>query len=239
MILGSICGFIAIIGISVIIFFLDQARKSSLRISCANHRSFLHYELAENIPGNKLGELYQLPYDPKLPGYAVFAKYTNHGTPGPHTNCNHGAGKSWYGGWQALNLPQEKLLTLIKVWDEECKKFPDTERTDDGVPYVWCGKPNGIQYRLSLHLSNQKNDDGKVYWYLWKGSVKREDIDFLNQCLKKMGEKPVPFNIPDGVDWKKYIGKPVVPNYETEENEKEPYNSTTQHGTHFREEPKK
>lgn len=217
-IIGSVLGFIAFLGLLTLFYIGYKARQSSLIISCANHRSFLHYELNDNIPENKDFNLYKLPYDPKLPGYAVFAKYTNHGTFGPVTNCNHGAPDNWFGGWQALNLPQEKLLQLVKVWDEENTKFPDEERTDDGVPYVWCGKPTGSKYRLSLHLSKSEDDDGKVYWYLWKGSVRKEDIDFLNRCLKKIGEKPVPIDVPDNVDWKKYIGKPISRDLKQEKN---------------------
>lgn len=209
-VLGSIFGLVAVFGLGNGIYIWHQARLASLRGSCANHRSFLYYELADNIPENKNFNLYKLPYDPKLPGYGVFAKYTNHGTPGPMTNCNQGAPNNWYGGWQALNLPQKKLRKLVKIWREEDKKFPDKKRTNDGVPYAWCGKPTGIPYRLSLHLFGNKDDDGKFYWHLMNGSVKKEDIDFLNHCLKKMGEKPVPIDIPDSVNWKKYIGKPVI-----------------------------
>lgn len=204
--IAIVTGALSITFLCVTIFLLDRARKSSLLISCANHRSFLCYELANNIPGNDLNHIFKLPYDPKLPGYGVFAKYTNHGTPGPYTACNHGAPNNWFGGWQALNLPQDKLIKLHDKWVIEVGKLPDEQKWEIGdMPYAWCGKPTGFKARECLKISFGVN--GNDSWLVHGGGTNEDEITLLNKCLQQIGESIVSFNIPDNVDWGKYLNK--------------------------------
>ena len=205
--IGAIVGVFSVTVLLITVFFLDRTRKSSWLTSCANHRSFLRYELANNVPGNDLSNIYKMPYNQNLPGYAVFAKYTNHGSMGPYTACNHGAPHNWFGGWQALNLPQAKLKMLCDEWSREIKKLPEKEKPRDfELPYAWCGKPTGFDTRISLNISYQIIN-GNLTWGLWKGSTNKKVIKLLNKCLKQIGEKQVSLNIPDNIDWKKYLNK--------------------------------
>ena len=198
--IAIISGLLAFILLLITIFFLDLARGSGMRISCSNHASFLRYELANNIEGNDINNIYKLPYDPNLPGYGVFAKYTNREGA---TNCNHGAPHNRFGGWQALNLPNATLKKLCDTWDEEIKKLSEYERPEEGVPYIWCGKPTGSKYRTAL-IIDYNNNDGRITWNLWKRDTSEKAINLLNRCLKLIGEKQVPINIPDNIDWSKY-----------------------------------
>ena len=206
---GIISGIITFSLLITSLFFLDISRKSSLLTSCANHRNFLYGELVRNIPGNEYGHIFNLPYDPDLPGYGVWAKYTH--CDGA-TNCNHGAPHSRFGGWQYVNLPKDTLLKLEEVWDKKVKEMTEEEVEELGgysMPVVWCGKPTG-GYRLSLSFEWGLVDNGKSTvecWFEIKGATNERGIALLNECLKSIGEEEVPLNIPDNIDWSKYLIK--------------------------------
>ncbi len=192
-ILKAICIIISTILIGLFIIGYYMANQSAKLISCTNHILQLRMMLAD-LPGNNLedaGHLQynQLPYDKDVPGYTllrpIWPNYKNNGMRWG-LDCNHG-------GWQMLNLPREKMIKLIKTWDKKNKESP---------PYLWCGKPTGRDLRIALRVGYD-NDDNKFNLF-WR-NIKKSDIEKLNKCLKKIKEKIISINIPNDIDWGKYI----------------------------------
>jgi hypothetical protein len=135
-------------------------------------------------------ETFQLPYNKDLPGYVVIAKI--HQT-GPGFNCNHGAPYArCSGGWQYLNLSNSVLYKLYTEWKKHS--------VDKFMPVLWCGKETGLDSRMGICCTIEKN---KPIWDRVK-KVTLSDISLLNQCLKKINEKPIDIDIPENIDWKKY-----------------------------------
>ena len=198
------CGFVAIRA-------YDQARIRSLFESDANHVSFIPYELAANLPGSDLSNGYvmkALPYDPTLPGYAIFAKYSHNWEKDPHgpwVNSNFGAERFMFGGWQALNLPNDKMLALDAEWRRRAETLPDEEKwvCEDGLPYAWSGDfigyPSDSPKRMGLRVHG-----GRDGWYAEANDLHEFEFSILNDCLKAIGEKPVEINVPKGIDWNQY-----------------------------------
>lgn len=85
------------------------------------------------------------------------------------------------------------------------------------MPVLWCGKDTGREYRVGLYCEKENND-----FVVAQGNwIKTEDIEHLNECLEKIGEKPVPIDIPDGIDWSKYKQKTSA-SPEAKPNKKQP-----------------
>ena len=186
--------FILFTVIVVLISLLQSGSKSSLLISCTNHLIQL------NLMFNKNNGVIQLPYDKDLPGYAVIAQL-NHGKPGPWINCNHGASDCWYGGWQYLNIPRDSLYRLNAEW---MKIYPNK-----GMPIIWCGKGSSLD-RASLNLDIFRNGE-KVDIHLSPSSTSYKEIEYFNKCMMQIGEKEVSFDIPDNIDWSKYLNTSKQP----------------------------
>ena len=98
-----------------------------------------------------------------------------------------------------MNLPPEK-------WDELLNRWP-TQGSWDGVPFYWCGRENSKQLRLLCVVQK-----GSLIW-IDKVSEQQlaKQVDQLNQLLTTIGERPVPLNIPDNVDWDKAPPWPLTP----------------------------
>ena len=199
------CGFFAIRA-------YEQARIRSLTVSDANHVTFIPYELAANLPGSDLSngnlDIKALPYDPTLPGYAVFAKYSHDwakDSRGPWVNSNFGAEGFMFGGWQALNLPNDKMLALEAEWRRRAETLPDEEKweCERGLPYAWSGGvigyPSDSSWRVGLRVS--RNGTG---WNVEEADFHESELGLLNDCLKVIGEKSVEINVPQGIDWDQY-----------------------------------
>lgn len=170
-------------------------REPNLVISCRNHGNQLRGCLmvdADEIPG------WRLPFLPGVDGAMVLAAYGKR--TGVAANCNHGALGSRFGGWQAVSLPPDK-------WDEIFRRWPEGS-AEDGVPLYWCGRPSSKNERFMVTVLNRTN--------FWITSPTEEKlaarIRRLNQILEAMGERPVPLNIPDNVDWDKTPPWPAPPN---------------------------
>ena len=172
---------------------LSMAKESNKLISCINHVLALKLYMKSDRFA-KDNALFQLPYNKDLPGYAVIATI-NEGNDSPMLRCNHGATKGWYGGWQYLNLPMPTIYKLHKEWVE---KYPEDE-----MPVLWCGK-GSLHNRVTLCIQYIKKQNNGIDFNLVHGSTNYKEIEYLNKCLKKIGEKPVSFDIPDGIDWSKY-----------------------------------
>jgi hypothetical protein len=182
---------IPILIIAALLPALSMAEESRKLISCTNHRNHLANIMCWHSPVKSKKGDGLLPYDKDLPGYAVIAKIVN---TGPGYNCNHGAPLArCSGGWQYINLPQSTLLKLYSAWEE---KYPEKD-----MPVLWCGKNTGKDTRVGIHCLKQGND---IVVYRGARHVNKEDVANLNECLQKIGEKPVPLDIPDGIDWSKY-----------------------------------
>jgi hypothetical protein len=169
-------------------------REPNLIISCRNHGNQIYSCLlvdAQETPR------WHLPYLPGQEGAMVFAAYGRRTE--AHANCNHGAPNRRIGGWQAVNLPPDK-------WDEVFRRWPEGS-AEDGVPLYWCGRPSSKNERFMVTVLNRTN--------FWITSVTEEKlaarIRRLNQVLADMGERPVPLNVPDNVDWDKAPPWPLTP----------------------------
>lgn len=188
-------------GLLAVPAFRDVHEQSRLK-SCFNHRSFIPSELLEQYPGGDLESrsFRELPYDPDLPGYGMLAKYVaadrNVSGSGEFKiedfaygqNCHHGAPNEGNGGWNAVNLPPEKWEAL---WEAHQKS-----ESDVWIPFFWCGNPSSSQMRAGGWTF--KTNTG---WTIEKGQVDDEMLEHLNDCLEAIGEKPMDWNVPDGVDW--------------------------------------
>lgn len=187
--------FILILIAAMILPALRMSKKSKLLISCSNHLmqiEFLIYSQFKNSDG-----LIQLPYDKNLPGYAVIAK-VNIGLQG--FNCNQGAPHHCCGGWQYLNLPMDTLYNLNTEWK---KKYPS-----NGMPIIWCGKGD-LQYRRTLSLMSIEKQEKGINVSLFSKSINYNEYEYLNECLQKIGENPISFDVPDGIDWDQYLKKEI------------------------------
>jgi len=194
------------LGLLAVPAFKDVREQSRLR-SCFNHRSFVPSELLEQYPVGDLESrsFRELPYDPDLPGYGMLAKYVAadrmvltsrsgkfkiedfaYGQ-----NCHHGAPNEGNGGWNAVNLPPEKWEAL---WAAHEKSGSDV-----WMPFFWCGNPNSDKARAGGWIF--KNDSG---WMIEKGYVDNEMLEHLDDCFEAIGEEPMDWNVPDGVDWDIY-----------------------------------
>ena len=170
-----------------------MANQSAKLISCTNHIIQLRMMLAD-LPGNNLkdaGHLQynQLPYDKDVPGYALLPPlWPNNKKNGMRRglDCNHG-------GWQMLNLPRKQIIALIHTWGKYYKELP---------PYIWCGRPTGKDLRVALRVGYDKGDNKFI---LFLRDIQKSDIEKLNKCLREIKEEPISINIPDDVDWRKYI----------------------------------
>jgi hypothetical protein len=192
-----------------------RKREMSLLKSCQNHASFIEWTFFEHLPAtDKRTEprtnamvILRMPYDPSLPGYALFAKNTS-GVMGG-VNCNHGAPHCNFGGWQALNLPDEKLEELLKLWRDKASAMYNAGKWwfPSALPYAWCGAPTGSgSARVCITLSGGSTPTGWEWWLDGRGgSVKDDAIALLNECLRSIGEKEVPLNVPEGIDWMKFL----------------------------------
>ena len=168
---------------------LRMSENSKRMISCTNHLCQLSMMLCMQDKNNE--NLFQLPYNKNLPGYAVIAEI--HQT-GPGFNCNHGAPNAkCSGGWQYLNLPNNILQKLYNEWAKKS--------TDKFMPVLWCGKETGQDYRMGICCIIDKN---KPTWDRVK-KVTKSDITLLNKCLKTINQSSISINIPDNIDWGKYI----------------------------------
>jgi len=209
--LGLVFGLSALAYGFVAIGAYKQARIRSLCESDANHVTFIPYELAANLPGSDLSNGYvmkALPYDPALPGYAVFAKYSHSWAKdarGPTVNSNFGAEGYMFGGWQALNLPNDKMLALDAEWRRRAETLPDEEKweCERGLPYAWSGGvigyPSDSSWRIGLSVSRSG-----IGWNVEEADFHESELGLLNDCLKAIGEKPVEINVPKGIDWNQY-----------------------------------
>lgn len=173
-------------------------REGILVISCRNHGNQLRGCLmvdADEITG------WSLPFLPDVEGAMVFAAYGKRA--GVAANCNHGALGSRFGGWQAVSLPPDK-------WDEIIRRWPEGS-AEVGVPLYWCGRSNSKNERFMVTVRSRTN--------LWISSVSEEQlaerVGRLNRLLTTMGERPVPLNIPDNVDWDKAPPWPAGPSTDT------------------------
>jgi hypothetical protein len=170
-------------------------RQWQLLVSCHNHGHRLSLHL---MPGDSFQTSWHPPYFPGKAGHLMLTSISK--TLGRHLQCHHGASGKGAGGWQAINLPPEK-------WDEVVRRWPD-QGVWDGVPLFWCGRPNPNQVRLLAVVpkSGLPVSIGKV-----SERHLLSQIGQLNQILEGMGERPVPLNIPDNVDWDKAPPWPVTP----------------------------
>jgi hypothetical protein len=110
-------------------------------------------------------------------------------------NCHHGAPNRRFGGWQGVNLPPDK-------WDEVARRWP-AENHPSGIPVYWCGGPDPSQRRAFTTIS-----PAYIREPLYNNDVLSESecvryVATLNKILTAMGERPVPLNVPENVDWDK------------------------------------
>lgn len=169
-----------------------EANKSAKLISCTNHIIKLKFIIQSQKDNDGF---ILLPYDKDLPGYAVIAK-SNNGFPG--VNCNQGAPNSQCGGWQYLNLPMDTLYKLNTEW---AQRNPEKD-----MPILWCGKGSLLQ-RSALILINVHKKGNIIDFGLAPKYINHKDIKSLNECLKKIGENPISFDVPYGIDWDQYLKK--------------------------------
>jgi hypothetical protein len=192
-IIKALCIIIPIILIGLFIMGYDMAHQSAKLISCTNHILQLKMMFAQ-LPGNNLEDAghyqyNQLPYDKNVPGYAllppIWPNYKKNAMR-RGLDCNHG-------GWQMLNLPREQMIKLIKTWEKHYIELP---------PYLWCGRPTGKDLRVALKVGYDKDDNKFTLFFR---DIQKLDIEKLNKCLKEIEEEPISINIPDDIDWAKYI----------------------------------
>jgi len=194
-----------------------RTRDHALYESDWNHSSFVVGEFLRHLPATDKwvdptnGETFalHLPYDPNIPGYALFAKCTSH-VGGPWVESNLGAPHSNFGGWQALNLPEEKLKKLSQVWLGRINAMAQSEvrwRMPNGLPYAWGGEPTGMGGRVCFTIAGGSGPQGWE-WHFDRCEIKDDGIDLLNEYLKEIGEKEVPINVPMGIDWMQYMSPP-------------------------------
>lgn len=168
--------------------------------SCLNHRNRLH--ICADIAAGQLGEPHPPPYLPGVDGAMLWAAI---GRTGGNLNCHHGAPKRTFGGWQGVNLPPEKWDEVARRWVE--KKYPI------GVPVYWCGGSDPSKRRAftTLHpwgLRERPNYSNEVH----SEADCARYVAALNEILTAMGERPVPLNVPDNVDWDKAPPWSAAPN---------------------------
>lgn len=168
----------------------ERASQKARFVSCQNHRNHLWFALrmAQH-------ELKNPHYVPHVPGVDGAMLWTAFGRPPGNHNCHHGAPRRQFGGWQGVNLPREK-------WDEVGRRwFAATGSVD--VPLFWCGGPDPSNRRVftTVRLSNRSET------YFEKDVLPEAEcahrIAQLNEILLAIGERPVPLNVPDNVDWDK------------------------------------
>ena len=211
---------LVVAGVAGLSVSFDRSRAHSLFESDLNHSSFVVGEFLRHLPATDKridptnGEEFalHLPYDPGLPGYALFAKYTSHVGP-PAVNSNVGAPHTEFGGWQALNLPEEKLKKLGEVWLHRINAMPQGEvrwRMPNGLPYAWGGEPTGMGARVCFTIAGAAGSQGWEWVFVDHCVIKDDVIDLLNDCLKEIGETAVPLNVPMGIDWMPTTSRPTT-----------------------------
>jgi hypothetical protein len=137
-----------------------------------------------------LKDPHHVPYVPGVDGLMLWAAF---GRPMGNHNCHHGAPMKRFGGWQGVNLPREK-------WGEVGRQWIAATGSPD-VPLFWCGGPDPNNHRTftTVRLNNRSET-----WFekevLPEAECARR-VAKLNEILTALGERPVPLNVPDNVDW--------------------------------------
>lgn len=176
------------------LYAYEKERQWIRMVSCHNHGNITRLSL---LPDDTQRPTWHPPHLADIPGHLLLTSYSL--ALGGRLNCHHGASGRRNGGWQAVNLSPDK-------WDEVIRRWPD-QGTWDGVPFFWCGRPspkcgrpNPTQRRLLAVVPKS----GRTIW-IDKVSESHvvAQVELLNKILADMGERPVPLNVPDNVDWDK------------------------------------
>jgi len=172
-------------------------------VSCNNHQRFLERYLDDYIAKNG-----QFPYDTTKKGYVFLAEFSSISE--AYVNCNHGAPHSQFGGWQMVNLNPDIWKKIFDQWEPS---------QGDPIPFAWCGRTTGISTRLVTIITYRPEKEEHSLSLSHKnmeGEELQERLQRLNDILKGIGEKPIPLNIPEGIDWSKY--KQEIENKEDSSN---------------------
>lgn len=165
---------------------LERDRQKMLLTSCTNHG---HQLLVWFMVRADEDPEWRFPSLPCTEGHLMLMSYSR--TLDGALNCNHGATHLRQGGWQAVNLAPQKWKELLDRWP--------TKDVADGVPLYWCGRPNFRGQRMMVTTQGRFD--------LWMARVSEDklvrEVERLNQILIAMGERPVPLNVPEKVDWDK------------------------------------
>lgn len=168
-----------------------RAAAKARFVSCLNHRNRLHICADEISLRQREGQRtppYLLGADGAMLWAAVGRNYSN-------LNCHHGAPNKRFGGWQGVNLSSEK-------WHELARRWPYRSHPS-GIPVYWCGGPDPSQRRAFTTVIPHFGERPSYQNDLLSEADCARYVATLNETLTAMGERPVPLNVPENVDWDK------------------------------------